>query len=369
MRLNELNVIRFRNLESVSLIPDARFSLFVGQNAQGKTNLLEAISILCDLQGFRGAERQELIAHGAESALLRAYAGVNGLDYEVALELSQAGRKLKVNGKPQTRPRDYLGRLPSVSFTPEDVALTRGAPDARRRFLDRALFLTEPTHGEQLLAYRQWLKRRNSLLKDKRPNDPLMEIYAAKLAEHGAAVRAARARLVAELEPVVANTVRDVSDGRDLLTMAYATKHVPLAATPEEDAEALLRAINERLPLDLARGYTSIGPHVEDLGLTLNGHPAQGFASQGQHRTMALALKIAEIEVIRQVRGAYPLFLIDDLSSELDELRRARLFAYLAQAGGQVFLTSTEAELPQALGLSDLKRYAIEGGRLRPLDD
>lgn len=365
MRIAELELSGLRNLKPTHLSLGPRFNLFWGDNAQGKTNLLEAVSLLGDLQGFRQADAEALIAQGGEQAWLRAFATVDGLDYQVALEFTAKGRRLKVNGKAVSALKDFLGRLPVVSFIPDDVRLSKGQPEARRRFLDRALFLTAPAHGATLLAYRQVLKRRNMLLRNDRAHDASFAIYSEQLAGLGAEIRLARCGLIDELERLVRVHVSQVSDAREDVTLAYRSR-VPPAATAEEDKAALLAGYAERAVVDAARGYTTLGPHADDLDIRLNGLLAADYASQGQHRTLALALKLAELHVIHRQRGIYPVLLIDDLSSELDEARRERLFSVLGETSGQVLLTSTEAA--PASRAAAWRRFTVRAGEILPSD-
>ncbi|RJO66264.1 MAG: DNA replication and repair protein RecF [Myxococcales bacterium] len=368
MRLQRLEFARFRNLEAGAVEFGDRFTLLSGANAQGKTNLLEAVFLLSELRSFRAARISEIVRHDAPAARLAAAATAGGLDYEVQAALAPGTLSLRVNGKAIVRRKDFIGRLPMVLFAPEDVGLSKGQPSARRRFLDRTLFLLDPGHWERTVEFRQLLERRNLLLKQKRTADSLFAVYSEKLAAVGAAISAARHALARRLSATVGPAVREVSDAGEAAALDYQT-HLTIedGEARADGGERLKALLAERLPIDRERGRTTAGPQTEDLLVSLDGRPAAQVASQGQHRTIALVLKIAEIQVIHEARRIFPLLLVDDLSSELDGRRRERLFDYLKRCGGQVVLTSTEPQLNGLAG-EDVRRYVVTRGEVRPGD-
>lgn len=333
----------FRNLEHIALRFSSRFNFITGDNAQGKTSLLEAIAFCCDLKSFRGALPETMVAHDAEQASLKMNAETGGLTYDVTLTFAKGRKSLSVNEKTVGRHKDYLGKLPIVSFIPDDVRLATGAPENRRRFLDRTLFLVRPAHWDRLIEYRQVLKRRNMLLKQRKTADPVFTVYTENLAKLGAKISFGRHKIVDSLAKQVEAAVSEVSGGADEVRLDYRS-HISKrkGEVVDDEGESLLALLQKRLHTDRERGWTSVGPHTEDLHVLLGDKPAAKVASQGQRRALALALKIAEIEVIRRIRGTTPALLIDDLSSEFDETRRKRLFDYLKRTGGQVFITSTD---------------------------
>jgi len=364
--IHDVQVSDFRNLASIALSLSPRFNIFHGENAQGKTNFLEALAVLTELRSFRSATLEQMVGLGSEQSTMGLTANSAGLDYEIRLELSKGKRRLRVNDKAVTRHKDYLGRLPSVVFAPEDVNLSKGGPDRRRRFLDRALYLVQSSHWTRMTEYKQVLKRRNALLKEQRTMDPLFEVYTEKLATLGAEISFNRHMLTQSLQGLVAQAVKDVSGSEDKVHISYAT-HLPDTdgEVVSDNGASLMDLMKGRLPRDRKVGYTSVGPHVADLVVEIGGMPASSFASQGQHRTIALALKVAEIEVIHRMRGAFPILLIDDLSSELDAGRRERLFDYLKRTGGQVVLTSTDPDIAAGFTSEDLAVFHVENGEIR----
>ena len=367
MRLHHIEVASFRNLQTARVDIGPRFNIFFGGNGQGKTNLLEAVGLLCELRSFRGVETEALISHGKETAQLSALAHSGGLDYEVKLTLGAGLRRLVVNGKPVVRQKNYLGTLPNVVFAPEDVRLAKGDPATRRRFLDRALFLVQPAHWDRSMEYKQMLKRRNRLLKEQRTADPLFEVYSERMAALGAEISFHRSLFAASLSAKMEEAARAVSAGSERFSLRYASHLDRDGEAFSDGGQRLAELLKQSLRRDRERGWTSVGPHVEDLAIDVDGHSASDYASQGQLRTAALAMKIAEIEVLHRMTGIFPALLVDDLSSELDLMRRERLLHYLSTTGGQVLLTSTEESLGAALEAEGLKRFKVEEGRVSPV--
>ena len=365
MRIQYVELSDFRNIENCRVKLGSRFNLIVGKNAQGKTNFLESVALLTELRSFRKSSLEQYVSFGKEVARLSALAYASGLDYEIDLQLAKGVRRLKVNGKAVVKQKDYLGSLPVVVFAPEDVRMSQGGPDRRRRFLDRALFLLQPEHWDRALEYKQLLKRRNLLLKELRTKDPLFEIYSEKLSALGAEISFHRHRLALSPRPQLREAVSSISEDSDRVDIAYQSHLDPSDTELVSDGGARMMELLERsLPRERRIGHTTVGPHVEDLAITIDGRPATDFASQGQHRTIALAMKIAEIEVVNRSSGAFPTLLIDDLSSELDHTRREQLFAYLKHTGGQVLLTSTDPDIAAGFADEDLIIYRVRDGRI-----
>ncbi len=371
MHFQQIQTYRFRNLRDVSLELGSRFNLLIGENAQGKTNFLEAVALLSELRSFRRARSGDLLLQGESEGWLQGQAEVDELDYTVRLRLESGKLALTVNGKGVSKKKDYIGLLPTVVFTPEDVRLTTGEPERRRRFLDRTLFLLQPSHWVRVVEYKDVLRRRNSLLRERQVKDPLFEVYSEKLAKLGSAITQQRQELVASLQKQVDQAIEQVSSGKERVRLLYSSRWQGTdTESLSEQGEAshwkrLLQILEKQVDTDIERGWTSIGPHTEDLIVQLDGARAQRFASQGQNRSIALALKIAETEVLHAARGTYPVLLIDDLSSELDRQRRERLFRYLAGTAGQVILTSTDHQPAGNLKGSDLRLFHVQQGEIR----
>ncbi len=358
LRLERLIARGFRNLADLDLSPGPRFNVLFGDNGQGKSNLLEAIDYLGSLASFRGAGRDDLIAHGAPRALLAARFDTEPAPIKAQVRLSRdAARELALGDK---RPRSsavWRAALPMVLFHPGDVALAGGSPEARRAFLDRILEQMDPTYAKAAQTYTKALRSRNRLLKAPAPDRRSIVAYDELLASAGAVLGQARARLATDLKPDVERAFREVAGEEVPLEVAYQPRVAP-------EVEAIRRALAASIEKDLARGFTAEGPHGDDLALRVRDRGARHSASQGQHRMMVLALKVAELEVLTRRTGRVPVLLLDDVSSELDPTRNRRLFALLDRRGGQVFLTTTQRELIRLEeGRVD---FRVEAGRIEP---
>ncbi|HKU44827.1 MAG TPA: DNA replication/repair protein RecF [Polyangiales bacterium] len=352
--LELLRVRDFRNLRELELAPGARFNVVSGDNGQGKSNLLEAIDYLGSLQSFRGARAVELIREDAGGAELWAKVASDLLPHEHRVRLSREGRReVQLDGK---RPRSgavYLQALPVVLFHPGDLYLTLGSADARRGFLDRLLVRLDAVYASALATYTRALASRNRLLKQETPSRKALAAYDEILASAGAVVGQARAALCDELAPRVVAAFAEISAGGPEVGLAYEPRVPPTVAT----LRAALQAAYDK---DLARGFTADGPHADELAVRLRETRARRYASQGQHRAIVLALKIAELIELEQRTGHTPLLLLDDVSSELDRDKSRRFFALLNRLGGQVFLTTTRPDVIAVEG--ERRDFRVEAG-------
>jgi len=339
LRLERLAVRGFRNLADLDLEPGPRFNVLSGDNGQGKSNLLEAVHYLGALESFRLARKDALIAHAAERAVVagKLAASPAPITAKIALDRRKA-RSLALNDK---RPRSravWITELPMVLFHPGDLSLAHGSPQGRRDFLDRVIAQMDAGYSKTLAAYTKALRSRNRLLKREDADRRSITSYDELLATGGAAIGRARAALVQTLQPLTVEAFTQVAGAELPLAVEYRPRVEP---TPE----AIRAALGRSLTKDLARGFTAEGPHGDDLALTVRERGARHAASQGQHRMMVLALKIAELHALTGAVGRVPILLLDDVSSELDSTRNARLMQVLDALGGQVFLTTTHREL------------------------
>ena len=366
MRIQTLKLVDYRNYQSVSISLGERFNLFFGRNAQGKTNLLEALSLFGSLKSFRTTKLKDLVRHGADGAVLRSEAISRELDFQIVLGLQNGAKTLKVNGKAVSRASAYYGTLNFVVFTPDDLELAKGFPNVRRRLMDRAIFQTRPVHAERSIEYQHILKQRNHLLRNGGDDSELFDVYTEQLAARGAQIVARRAHFVDGLKKVLGRVVERISGVGEIAKCHYRCSAGDPASWDEENIQAaLLKKLRAGRDQERRLGYSIAGPHRDDLLFFVNGKPLKDFGSQGQQRTFVLAIKIAESEYLKEQSGVYPILLLDDLSSELDDARRGFLFNYLLQCGGQVVLTSTEPELPGAFQRDHCKRFRVEEGTVR----
>lgn len=354
----------FRNLRDVRLTPGKRTTILVGPNGQGKTNTLEAIYYATALRPLRGSRLSELIRFGTPGLEVRTTWLLPGGPREFTLNLARGERTLEVDGKRTSSVDDYFGQATVVAFTPDDLVLVKGAPDERRRFLDRAVFARWPAFLRESRDYTRALKARNRLLKE-RGDRALREAFDAQLARLGARVWRRRLNLLMELSPHAQEAFGAVARLDVPLGIRYRSAAVDVLPSMNlPTLEALLNeGLNARLELDSDRKFTSVGPHADDLVLSIGDRPARLYGSQGQQRATVLALKIGEIENLREQLGEYPLLLLDDVSSELDPERNRYLMQYLRSIETQALLTTTDLALVRDAAGEDAVVYRVaEGG-------
>ncbi|MBX7100154.1 MAG: DNA replication/repair protein RecF [Myxococcaceae bacterium] len=369
MKLLSLTCERFRNLGAVTLDASAGTTVAVGENGQGKTNLLEALYFLATLKPLRASKLVELVQWGQTQARVSARFVLGGAERELSVVVGDGTRTALVDGKKASSFEGYFGGVSVVAFTPDDLQVVKGGPDGRRAFLDRAVFNRAPAYLQESRDYARALKSRNRLLKSQAPAAHLAP-WDDTLARLGARVWARRRALLLEVGPRTSEAFERISrsgleahvwsapSGLDLLEFR--------AKSEDELQQHLLRALDERRGRDLERGFTSSGPHTDDLTLELDGRPAKAFASQGQARALVLAWKVAEIENLQAASGVLPLLLLDDVSSELDPERNAFLMGYLKASGAQVVLTTTDERLVRDAAGTQARWYRVRGGTAEP---
>jgi DNA replication and repair protein RecF len=357
MRVGELALSGFRNLVPLKLSPAPRFNVFHGDNGAGKSSLLEALAYLSSLGSFRAAKKEDIVQHGAFEA--RMAARIEGSGYPSVVKVTlprESARKVEVDGKrPQTLGR-YFTAFPSVLFHPGDVELMAGGPEPRRAFLDRVLSQMHAGYARTVAEYETALRSRNRLLKQEHVDRRSVAAYDGILVDHGVAIGAARAELTRLLKPRVESYFAEITERALPIVMEYAARHEP---TPE----ALRYALEAGYERDLARGFTGVGPHGDDLRIEVRQTHVKNLASQGQHRAIVLSLKVAEMRVLTECTSRVPWLLLDDVSSELDRTKNRHFFELLARMGGQVFLTTTH---PEFILLKDERTdFSIEAGQVR----
>ncbi len=362
MRLASLQIRDFRNLAAVDVEPSPRATILVGANGQGKTNLLEAVFLLATLKPLRAARLQELVRFGEERATVAAAVeGPPGLR-RAAVQVQAGARTAYLDGRPQERLDAYFEGLAAVCFSPDDLLLVKGGPEGRRRFLDRAAFNRWPAVLGEAREYVRALRARNAALRVSAAE--VEESFRPPLVRAAARLLVRRRDLVRELAPRVRDAFAEISGpGAPEARLAYRPASGMRVEAPEEEIAARLAEILAlRIDRDRTRGYSSAGPHMDELVLALDGRGAKLFGSQGQQRGLVLALKIAEIENLRAVLGRPPILLLDDVSSELDPEKNRYLLGYLGRLAGQAFLTSTDRRLLEPAAGPDAVFLEVAGG-------
>jgi DNA replication and repair protein RecF len=369
VRLHSISLRDFRNLARVELAIPGEGLALVGDNGHGKTNLLEGIYYLQLLRSVRGARDQEVVRFGAPGFHISADATV-GRRRTITVGFERAGKRKKVvvDGAEPVRLSDALGALPSVIFSPRDVALVAGAPSERRRFLDVALALTSRRYLVALQQYRAALVRRNAALREAARRGEAAaaraSVWEPALAEHGSVLWAERVEWVERVSGDFARLCAAIGERGDV-RIRYATSLVSRAGARAGDVtSALMTALESHRSADLRRGLTHAGPHRDDLEMTLGGHALRAYGSAGQQRTASIALRLLEAATLRGA-GSTPLVLLDDPFAELDTHRAARILGLLSDAGlGQTILAVPRvSDIPPEM--TSLAQFEIRDGVVR----
>lgn len=371
MHLSQLSLTDFRSYAAAELALDPGPTVLVGPNGQGKTNLVEAVGYLATQSSHRVAHDGPLVRVGASRAIVRGTVVSAERPTLVELEITPGkANRARINRSATRAARDALGVLRSVLFAPEDLALVKGDPGSRRRFLDDLLIVQAPRYGAVRSDYERVLKQRNALLKSAgaavrggrggggAPDLRTLDVWDSHLARTGAELVAARLELVASLQPLVGKAYDAVAEapaaaggGAGPARLAYRSSlgpDVELLPDREQLAAALLETVGQLRREEIDRGVSLVGPHRDELELSLGALPAKGYASQGESWSLALAMRLASYELLR-ASGEDPVLLLDDVFAELDEGRRARL-AELVSGAEQVLVTAAVADdVPAAL--------------------
>ncbi|MFF5485067.1 DNA replication/repair protein RecF [Streptomyces virginiae] len=378
MHVSHLSLADFRSYARAEVPLDPGVTAFVGPNGQGKTNLVEAIGYLATLGSHRVSSDAPLVRMGADRAIIRAAVTQGERQQLVELELNPGrANRARINRSSQVRPRGVLGIIRTVLFAPEDLALVKGDPGERRRFLDELVTARSPRMAAVRSDYERVLKQRNTLLKSAamarrhggRSLDlSTLDVWDQHLARVGAELLVQRLDLIATLLPLADKAYEQLAPGGGPLGLAYRSSvgepvDSGAARTREALYEALLAALAEVRKQEIERGVTLVGPHRDDLVLRLGELPAKGYASHGESWSYALALRLASYELLRS-EGSEPVLILDDVFAELDARRRERL-AELVAPGEQVLVTAAvDDDVP---GVLVGTRFGVSGGEVTRL--
>ncbi len=345
MIIDSLQIEHFRNLRSVRIAPDPRFNLIVGENGQGKTNLIECVSMLATLRSFRSLRNRDLIERAAEQAKIEAHVIRGEQRRDVSITIRSNGRRVALNNNPLRELGLFFGQVNTVVFSPEDVSVFRAGPAERRLFFDRIIFNLTPAYAQEMSDYEDALRQRNAILKNERVDRALLAAWNEPVARLAATIVQRRWALLQRIREPFLASFGDIFDARLPVDIQYECSFAPATAFHDRQQlqQCMIDALAEAQSRDMARGYTTVGPHRDDFPGIIEGEALRTWGSQGQHRAFVLALKTTEITLLTQNLGFAPILLLDDVSSELDPLRNERLFQFLSGFDGQVFITTTDA--------------------------
>lgn len=351
MLIKQLTLHQFKNAAEETLHFADGVNVICGENASGKTNLLEAMFFFAAGKSFRGCKDRELIRFGEEEARaeLRFSRGVeNAVETRMGVLFRKSQRRqISVEGQPVKKLAEYLGLFRAVIFTPDHLHLVKGAPENRRHFLDLAICQSFPRYAASVHEYGRLLQQKNAMLKGETPDRHLLEVYNERMAVSAAVITLNRLRYVETLAREAQVVQAEMSSGKEALELRYSSQiGAKEGQTAEELREAYRSLYESRAEMEIKRGTALFGPQKDDFAVLINKKNARLFSSQGQQRSAVLALKLAEGELSKRLTGEYPVFLLDDILSELDASRRGYILSHLS--GRQVILTGCEPELPDA---------------------
>lgn len=360
MQIKKLFLQNFRNYETETFHFSDGLNVLFGKNAQGKTNCAEAVFYLCTGASLRIRHDKQLIKMGAEQAYICAEAENKYGNVKIEANIEENKREIRVNGSKIAKNADLMGHVNSVFFSPGELRLIQDGPDERRRFMNISISQTSPSYYTALLRYNKILDQRNALLKN--PDYSLvldtLPIWDEQLCKYAALIVKKRTEFLEKLSPYAEQMHAFLTDNAEVLQVKLDKSY---QGDEEEIALSLKRRLANNYEKDLRLGFTTVGPHRDDLSVTISGADAKSYASQGQMRTSALALKLAEVQIFKDVSGEYPVLILDDVMSELDLPRRKKLLKRVD--GIQTILTCTHAE--RVLYGANCNKIRIENGKVK----
>lgn len=365
MQVLNLRLNQYRNFSLQEIEFCSGTNVFFGLNGQGKTNLLEAIYLFGYARSFRTSTPKDCVQYGRQECALQATVKHAQMKRELGISISLTGDKqLSVHRKPAGLV-EFLGSLHVLAFTQEHLKVVRGGPVERRAFLDRAMITVCPGHMQRLAAYGRALKQRNRLLGSalaggRRPDSELLDSWDEKLIQEGSRVLSNRRLYVEEMKQELVHTFCSTED----LELRYASTVMKRAAGTPAIADEFRQRLGEARMVDERKGFTTTGPHRDDLILLLNGRSLADFGSAGQQRSCLLSLYFTQMEIHRKTCGFYPVFLMDDVEAELDDQRLKAFLRHLSQRT-QTFLTTAKAHVLPELE-DDARRFLVREGRIEP---
>ena len=359
MQIKKLFLQNFRNYENEKFDFSEGLNVLFGKNAQGKTNCAEAVFYLCTGASLRIRHDKQLIRIGAEHAHITAEAENRYGNVTIEAFIYENKREIRVNGSKINRNADLMGHINSVFFSPGELRLIQDGPDERRRFMNLSISQTSPAYYTALLRYNKILDQRNTLLKNKDVSLILdtLPVWDEQLCKYAAVIVKKRTEFLEKLAPYAKENHAFLTDNAEDLCISPDKNYT---GDEEEIAKTLARRLENNYEKDLRLGFTTLGPHRDDLNVTINGADAKAYASQGQTRTAALALKLSEVQIFKALSGELPILVLDDVMSELDLKRRKKLLQRIADV--QTILTCTHAE--RVLYGAECKKIRIENGRI-----
>ena len=359
MLVKSLTLLNYRNYKNQSFSFHDKFNLIIGKNGQGKTNLLEAINLICKFRPFKKTNFDELINFDTDQTRLKGEIVNNNNMNEINIQLLKGRKIIKLNNKILYKTAKYSGLNKLVTFLPSDVELIKGQASQRRNYIDQIITNLHPEHLTDSKNYYKILRQRNALLaKLHKDSAAMLEIWDEKLAEPAERIVFRRMKFIKKISPIINSYYEKISAAKSEIKIQYKSTFDITSKYKEEYREDL----QKRMGKDKLRKFTTTGPHRDQIMLKINGEDSSKFASQGESKSLVLSIKSAEIELYRQQTGQDPILLLDDVSSELDDMRKNYLSDLLNNYSGQIFVTT--ANLEPAFERNADRIFHIESGRI-----
>lgn len=357
MKINSLSLRNFRNYESLDISFNPSRNIIVGENAQGKTNLVESVYMCSFARSFRTSNSTDLVMFGKDMCMISADIESSSFDRKIGISVTRQGKKMiKKDGKPVSRTAELLNNLVVVIFSPEDLRIIKDSPDKRRNFINKEISQLRPRYFECLKNYNDALKQKNALLKNDVIMDEMLDIYDSQLAYNGYELVKYRRNFVDKLSACSSELQSRISQGRETLEITYSE------SCRADSAEQMMAEFAASREKDRMYRSASIGPHRDDLEFFINGKDARKFGSQGQQRTIALCMKLAEVRIARDVLMENPVLILDDVLSELDIERQKFLLKEIDDV--QLFITSTELGDEMISEMKDASIFNVSCGNI-----
>ncbi|MFV2049451.1 DNA replication/repair protein RecF [Metabacillus litoralis] len=368
MFINELKLKNYRNYEELTIQFENKVNVILGENAQGKTNVMESIYVLAMAKSHRTSNDKELIGWDKEYAKIEGNIEKYNRSTALQLVISKKGKKAKLNHIEQEKLSQYVGAMNVIMFAPEDLNLVKGSPQVRRRFIDMEIGQVSAIYLHDLSRYQKIMQQRNHYLKllqmRKQKDQTMLDVLTEQLCEAAAKIIYKRLQFVSELQKWAEPVHSGISRGLETLRIKYKPS---VDVSEDYDLTKMIEAYEQKFAKirekEIERGATLAGPHRDDLTFFVNDHDVQTYGSQGQQRTTALSLKLAEIDLIHNEIGEYPILLLDDVLSELDDYRQSHLLNTI-QGKVQTFVTTTSVEGIDHQTLKEAATFRVRAGEL-----
>ena len=366
MNVEDIRLINFRNYDNIYLKFNPKINVFIGKNAQGKTNLLEAIYMCAYGKSFRTNRDKEIINFSKEEAYIGSNMNINNYDKFLEIKMDRVkSKRIRINKNELKNYKELYSGLNVVIFSPDDLKIVKEGPSGRRDFMDVGISKVKPVYTYNISRYNKILFQRNNLLKSNRFKKDLinlLDVFDMQIASIGTSIILERQKYVEKLSKI-ANTIhKNISSNNEELELKYIS-NVPIYENKSEMEKSYLMNLKENYKRDAEFGTTEVGPHKDDIYMSINDKDVRTYGSQGQQRTVVLSLKFSEVELIKAERGMYPVLLLDDVFSELDDSRRNYLISLFKDV--QTFITVTDAIDLKSMADLDKSIFYIENGNFK----